>query len=431
MLDTTNSRNTMTNNARRVLVVGGGPAGACIAFWLAKAGFQVTVAERSTSKFAYGQGIDITGPAIQVVKNMGLYEKIKANTTGEAGTTMVNDKGEAIAALGSAPEDASTASWTQEIEIMRGKCTELFAEAAQAFSNVTYRYGCTVSEIRQGDMSVTAVLSDTEKPEDFTAVIGADGQSSRVRSLIFDEATNNDCIDAKDVYTGYFSMTGDPDHDAPNSRIQNATGGRTVYIRPIDKKGSRSSCYIIAVGNYERLDKLSESGSSADQKAELLDLFHDFPGLGERARHGLHEEADDFYFTRVVQVKLKSWHSGRCALVGDAAYAPSPLTGQGTTLAILGSYVLAGELASDPEDPAAAFAEYESKLQGYVKKEQKIPFGGKAPELLNPRTGIGIAVERTLFKFMAKSQIWKVLDVGKDEEFTVPKYSFVESNIYQ
>ncbi|KAF2172661.1 hypothetical protein M409DRAFT_62414 [Zasmidium cellare ATCC 36951] len=414
----------MTNTSRRALVIGGGPAGACTAFWLAKGGFQVTVAERSTSKFAYGQGIDLTGPAIPVIKKMGLYEKIRENTTGEGGMTMVDDNANDIAAVGTAPEDASTASWIQEIEIMRGKCTELFAERAQSLPNVTYRYGCTLSGIRESDSSVTAVLSDSGEQEEFAFVIGADGQNSHVRSLIFDPEINKACLDAKNVYTGYFSMAGDPEHDLPNSRVQNSTGGRAIFIRPIDREGSRVSCYIIAVGEYPELAKLSESGSATEQKEELAKLFEDFPGLGERARWGLRREADDFYFTRIVQVKLDSWHRGRCGLVGDAGYAPSPLTGQGTTLATLGAYVIAGELASNLDNPSAAFAQYEKKLHDYVRREQKIPFRGKGPELLNPQTGIGIALERSVFKAMAQSKIWKLIDIGKDEDFPLPEYNF-------
>ncbi|KAI7303477.1 oxidoreductase [Hortaea werneckii] len=418
----------MTNMSRSILIVGGGPAGAVTAFWLAKAAFKVTIAERSTSRFTYGQGVDITGPPIEIIKKMGLYDTIKANTTGETGSALANDIGEPIAIIGAAPQDNSTASWVQEIEIMRGKCTEIFSKAATSFSNVTYRYGCTVEELREGERSVTAKLSDTGEPEEFAAVIGADGLRSRVRSLVFDEETNKKCLDPKDVYVGFFSIKGDSDHDIPNSRLQNAPGGRSILIRPIDRNGDRSSCYVMAVGEHEPLQKVSEPGhTSEEQKATLLERFADFPGLGDRARRGVREDADDFYFTRIVQVKLDSWHNGRCALVGDAAYAPSPLTGQGTTLSILGSYILAGEMAKSPEDPASAFVEYEKKLQEYVREEQKIPFGGRAPYMANPQTRMGISVSRTLFWVLAKSQAWKWFNVGMDKKFALPEYPFGDS----
>jgi 2-polyprenyl-6-methoxyphenol hydroxylase-like FAD-dependent oxidoreductase len=104
---------------RRVLVVGGGPAGSVTAFWLAKAGFKVVVAERSTTE-PYGQGIDVTDEAVEVVRRMGLLEKIKSSTTGESGFSMVDDAGKEIASLGTNPAEDGKESFgspTQEIEV--------------------------------------------------------------------------------------------------------------------------------------------------------------------------------------------------------------------------------------------------------------------------------------------------------------------------
>lgn len=103
---------------RRVLVVGGGPAGSATAFWLAKAGFEVVVAERSTVE-PYGQGIDITDEAIDVTRRMGLFDEMKANTTGESGCVMVDGTGKRIAALGISAAEGGTGfgSPTNEIEV--------------------------------------------------------------------------------------------------------------------------------------------------------------------------------------------------------------------------------------------------------------------------------------------------------------------------
>lgn len=109
-------------NGQRVLVVGGGPAGSTTAYFLAKAGFAVTVAERSTRP-PYGQGIDITHQAIDVVKRMNLWEKIRENTTGETGFALLDDDGGEIARLGfNASEQgvdhvSKPASPTNEIEV--------------------------------------------------------------------------------------------------------------------------------------------------------------------------------------------------------------------------------------------------------------------------------------------------------------------------
>jgi 2-polyprenyl-6-methoxyphenol hydroxylase-like FAD-dependent oxidoreductase len=81
--------------------------------------------------------------------------------------------------------------------------------------------------------------------------------------------------------------------------------------------------------------------------------------------------ADDLYFDTVSQVRMDSWSTGRVALVGDAAYAPAFLSGQGTSIAIAGAYLLASELAQhDRQEPA--FAAYERRLRDYVEKNQNL-----------------------------------------------------------
>ena len=87
-----------TSSAPRILIVGAGPAGCTTAYFLAKAGFEVTIAERSTRP-PYGQGIDITNQAVDVVKRMDLLEKIKANTTGETGFALLDDAGKQVGSL--------------------------------------------------------------------------------------------------------------------------------------------------------------------------------------------------------------------------------------------------------------------------------------------------------------------------------------------
>ncbi|NYF80189.1 2-polyprenyl-6-methoxyphenol hydroxylase-like FAD-dependent oxidoreductase [Granulicella arctica] len=92
------------------------------------------------------------------------------------------------------------------------------------------------------------------------------------------------------------------------------------------------------------------------------------PRLVEAMRH-----ADDLYFDTVSQIRMPHWSKGRVALVGDSAFAPSFLSGQGTSIAIVAAYVLAGELASH-EDPADAFAAYERMVRPFVEANQDLPF---------------------------------------------------------
>lgn len=414
-----------TPQQHRILIIGGGPAGATAAFFLAQANFLVTVAERSTHKFAYGQGIDITGPAISVVRKMGVYEEIKSKVTGEAGFALLDDSGQTIAAVGAA-KDKKGLSLTQEIEIMRGDFTKILAERAKDDERVEYRYGCTVSELHQTSDSVTALLSDTNQHETFHAVIGADGLMSRTRKLAFPPEILRDSYKAQEQYTAFFSIPHSP-CDIPNARLQHAPGGRAVLIRPTSLTSpTRSSCYMISTGPSPAL-RAALSQPQEQQKALFASLFASFPSAtGARALQGM-RESQDFYLAQTAQIKLPTWSSGRVVLTGDAAYCPSPPTGMGTVLAILGSYVVAGELARSPSDPQAAFVKYEERLRGYVEKAQYVPLAGYLPALGNPQSALGVNVLRWMFWAIAWSGVWKLFSIKQgDDTFEVPEYEFGE-----
>jgi 2-polyprenyl-6-methoxyphenol hydroxylase-like FAD-dependent oxidoreductase len=95
------------------------------------------------------------------------------------------------------------------------------------------------------------------------------------------------------------------------------------------------------------------------------------------------QRADDLFFDTVSQIHMPRWSSGRVALVGDAAHAPSFLSGQGSSLALVGAYVLAGELAVH-SDPADAFASYERITRPFMEANQAL--AKKGGSLLMPRT---------------------------------------------
>jgi 2-polyprenyl-6-methoxyphenol hydroxylase-like FAD-dependent oxidoreductase len=416
---------SMAATSRRILVVGGGPAGATAAFWLAKAGFEVTVAERATNKFAYGQGIDITGPAVKIVQKMGVYDTIKSRVTGEAGFAFLDDHGDVIAAVGTAEnENGKGLSLTQEIEIMRGDVTQILADRAKESERVTYRYGCTVTELRQTEGCVTAVLSDTGEAEEFAAVIGADGIMSRTRKLAFPQDILKDCYKGQDQYTAFFSIPHQAE-DVPNARVQHAAGGRAVLIRPTNiASPERSSCYIIDTGISPALEQ-ALTQSTGEQKALFAKNFAEFPSnTGDRVLQGMWE-AKDFYLAQTAQIKLPKWSHGRVVLSGDAAYCPSPPTGMGTVLAILGSYIIAGEMVSNRDDPEAAFAKYEERLRTYVEKAQYVPLAGFLPRLGNPQSRLGVRMLRLVFWMIAWTGIWKLINIKEaDDKFVLPEYDF-------
>jgi 2-polyprenyl-6-methoxyphenol hydroxylase-like FAD-dependent oxidoreductase len=104
---------------------------------------------------------------------------------------------------------------------------------------------------------------------------------------------------------------------------------------------------------------------------------------------------DDFYFDSITQVKMKSWTKGRVALLGDAGYCASPLSGQGNNLALVGAYILAGELKKAQGNHARAFKRYNELLHPFVEATQKFGVSVSESFLASGDVSQEIAEERS------------------------------------
>ena len=95
-----------------------------------------------------------------------------------------------------------------------------------------------------------------------------------------------------------------------------------------------------------------------------------------------------FYFDSITQLQLDSWSRGRVTLVGDAGYCPGPAVGGSTSLAVLGAYVLAGELAAAGGDHERAYPAYEREMGELVRRSRAFARG--AVKALIPTSTLGV-----------------------------------------
>lgn len=160
------------------------------------------------------------------------------------------------------------------------------------------------------------------------------------------------------------------------------------------------------------------------QKELMHTLFADAGWEAESVLKGMNA-AEDFYFQSIVQIKLPTWHRGRVALVGDAAYCPSPISGMGTTLSIVGVYHLAGAIKQHMNDHEAAFKQYEEVMRPIAKSGQSSIPG--APAIANPQTKWGLKIFNTLMWAASASGVARLLEkslMQKSEKIEVPDYGF-------
>ena len=351
-----------------VLISGASIAGPALAYWLSRYGFHVTVAERAPELRPGGQAIDFKGQTHRtVLERMGVWAEIQQRQTGKFDTVYLDDAGRELAIM---PGEFTGG----DVEIMRGDLSAIMYERTAA--RCEYRFGDSITALIETASGVRAEF-EHGTPQTFDLVIGADGIHSRVRRLAF--GPEQDFV----RHLGYYyCVAGAPGwgHDAARrerltARAWNAPG------RMAARGGSKGShLYLFA---SPELDDIR-----GDVAAQQRLITGKFAGLGGEVPSMLAELGglDGFYLDAIAQVEMKGrYTAGRVALVGDAGYG-NTLGGFGTGLAVVGAYVLAGELAMAGGDHTIAFARYDEIMRRYAK----IAGNSNAGRFMAPRTAGGI-----------------------------------------
>ncbi|WP_369373698.1 FAD-dependent monooxygenase [Promicromonospora sp. Populi] len=400
-----------------VLISGASVAGPALAFWLRRYGVDVTVVERAPGPRPGGQGIDVRGAARTVLDRMGIIDQVRAAHTGVRGLAYLDAAGRRRAEM-PAELFGHSGGVIADIEILRGDLMRIIMDATEG---VEYVYDDTITALEQLSDSV-AVTFERSAPRRFDAVVGADGVFSTTRRLAFAGAW-------RAVDSGYHRavFTAEPAHAAGRDSWGldgwelmysmpkgNGVGGRNVLLYPAHG-GARGMVHFAgAPVDHDRRD-------IAGQKRIVADVL---AGEGWEVPRLLDAmwRADDFYFDRHVKIEVESWHRGRVALLGDACTAGS--AGMGTSLALVGAYVLAGELARADGDPAAAFAAYEAKVRPYAALNMKqIPGGARG---FLPPTRFELQARMATMVVLLKTPVAKLMMGGLDkavDSIDLPDYS--------
>lgn len=377
----------------RILISGAGIAGPTLAFWLARAGAHVTIVERAPTLRAVGQNVDLRGAGLEVIRRMGLEDTVQQNTTNEEGFAFV-DANNRIRAQFGVDRSGKGKSFTSDTEILRGTLAKILYDGTK--DSAEYIFGDYVESVDDTENGIQVTFANSTPQRDFDLLIAGDGLGSPTRALIFPDVQKS-CIRSLNQYISYFSIPS-RETDGTWARWYNAPGRRCILTRP-NNAGKTMVFLAIMSSTSETLQNHARL-SQPEQKALMHDLFADAGWEAPRVLAAM-DDADDFYMQSNAQVKLDRWSKGRMAVIGDAAYCPSPISGMGTSVAIVGAYVLAGEIAKHGADYAKAFEGYESLVRPYVDKAQKLPPG--APAIANPETAWGIGVLNAVLGFVSWS----------------------------
>ncbi len=358
--------------SRSVLISGASVAGPVLAHWLHHYGFRVTVVELAPAVRGGGYPVDLRGTAVEVVTRMGLLDRLRAARITIRELAFLGADDERIGAV--TPEAFAGGQEGQDLEIPRGDLTAAFHELTR--DDVEHLFGDSVVALDEHADGVDVTFRGGSR-RTFDLVIGADGVHSAVRGLAFGPEERY----VRHLGYRFTGFTAPNRHGYDSQAVLRNLPGRMTAVYAVD-----DGPVVNVVMGFTGSLPTREDVRDLDAWIRLTERTFEGDGPGTRQLLADLRAADDVFADGVSQIRMPTWSTGRIALVGDAAHAPSFLSGQGTSLAVVGAYVLAGELATN-RDHAEAFAAYHRRTADFVERNQALALGGNS---VIPRTRHGL-----------------------------------------
>lgn len=368
---------SVTSRVNNILISGCGVAGPALAYWLQRYGCTATVVERAPHIRTGGYRLQVGGVVLDVLERMGILADVRATGGGLTDLRLVHGRGERVT-------NVPVTSGDDWLAIRRGDLSEIIYRRTK--DTVEYLFADTITGIDQQAGGVHVTFQHAP-PRRFDLVIGADGLHSTVRALAFGDKTR--FVDYLDSYVFL-------------SAIDNYLGLRDKLTV---RKGYRRGSALTTFPGNDQLELMfvvrthePPGPGPRDELSQKRMIDSAFAGDGWEVPTMLHKmwDADEYYFGRVAQVRMDRWSDGRVVLVGDAAYCPDPMSGAGTSSALVGAYVLAGELLAAEGDHAIALPAYQSRVAEYVRNNQRM--GSSGVELFTSTAqGAAATVENLLY----------------------------------
>ncbi|HTV57912.1 MAG TPA: FAD-binding domain [Verrucomicrobiae bacterium] len=345
----------------KILISGAGIAGPTLAYWLAHYGLEPTIVEKAPKLRTGGYIIDFWGLGYEIADRMGLLPDIREKGYMVREVRVVGRNGRRVAGFPAAA--FARLAQGRYVSLARGDL------AACIFGKIEGKVE-TIFDDSVGRIEQTAegvrVNFERGTVRDFDLVVGADGLHSKLREIVYGPQ------ERFEKYLGYkvaaFEVKGYRPRDELVYVMYTQVGQQ---VGRFAMRGDRTMFLFIFAD--EEIDGAA-GGDVAAQKELLRKRFGQSGWECPQILEAL-DAAKELYFDRLSQVNMGaetgSWTRGRVTLVGDAAFCVSLLAGQGSALAMVAAYLLAGELYTARSDYATALARYQERFEPFVLKKQK------------------------------------------------------------
>jgi 2-polyprenyl-6-methoxyphenol hydroxylase-like FAD-dependent oxidoreductase len=365
---------------KKILISGAGIAGFTLAYWLKQRGFSPTIIEKHPCVRGGGYKVDVRGTALEVAKRMGVYQDLLDANVNLIKSKFVTSDHKVFEFEG----DILGLSSEGEIEINRWDLAQILSKKT---GEIEIIYGDSITNIDQ-----KMVHFEHREPREFDIVVGADGQYSNVRQLAFGE-------DSK-----FLKRYGIQFCVFPIPNIFELERCEVVYF----DRGKLATAYAVGKHSYACLAFKSQEGTLLNSK----DVFDkQFQGLDWEVPRlvSLMKDSEECYFNSIAQVRMPYWSQGRVVLIGDAAHS---VQGMGTSLAMVGAYVLAREIDASNGDYTLAFDKYEKNIRKFVETAQDL---AEAYQQAFTDSSIRMKAQLYLMKILPKKIIQYFTDRGRKQ----------------
>jgi 2-polyprenyl-6-methoxyphenol hydroxylase-like FAD-dependent oxidoreductase len=370
-------------NDQSVLISGAGIAGLTLAYWLKKFGYNPVIVETASKLREGGYAIDFWGAGFTVAEKMNIVADLNEADLNISEVKFIDKNGKRKGGL-NYPKIKKLMK-NRALTLLRSNLSKVIYQHLD--KDIEIIFGDSVAKMEENEDGIK-VTFDGGGVRSFNLVVGADGLHSNIRKQVFGDETQFE------KYFGYYtsSFTIEDSIFKDSSFLTYNVPDKQAAIYSLNQ--NKAATFFI----FASPQKLSYNHHDIERQKDILKS--EFKGAGWKCVELLSkaDAAPDFYFDVVSQIRMHHWSKGRVALVGDAGYCPSLLSGQGSTLAMVGAYVLAGELKEANGNYTAAFEQYETFFKPFIDQKQK--FAQNFASSLVPKSELGIWVRITFTNLM-------------------------------